>query len=298
MLAAVLAMAAFGSVHASVRNAAEEHHAAGIAFHLERCLENAAREYDAALALDPPAEPTAGQRARVLRLVPRVFVTPNEPFALRDVAAILHPSERIVAFHFFWEDDIDFPDDGEPSDHEVAWVRYDASGNAAALSTLFHGRVITSQQPMRGNGPDGRPRIDVQWGKHGPMPRDWRRLSIATEESDSDVGIADGQEMTLLDYNRATWRKLATGTRAKHHPLAVHHRWPTRYEGDVSSFTTFSREIDVRGLLARRAMMLISRWNSGTLARYLILYNFRPKLEWPEPSSTASLSVALRRRPD
>jgi hypothetical protein len=38
----------------------------------------------------------------------------------------------------------------------------------------------------------------------------------------------------------------------------------------------------VRSLLKERHMVLVSRWNSATLARRFLLYNFRPKLEWPE----------------
>ena len=96
----------------------------------------------AALARVPPVPPTDVQRSRVLRLAPRVFVNAREPFALKDVAAIVHPNERVIAYHLFWEDDIDFPDDNEPSNHEVVWVRYDADDRVAAVSTLFHGRVV------------------------------------------------------------------------------------------------------------------------------------------------------------
>ncbi len=64
--------------------------------------------------------------------------------------------------------------------------------------------------------------------------------------------------------------------------LALRHQWPTRFTGDFSAFVAFTKELDIRPLLTRQPMTLVSRWNSATLARCLVFYNFRPKLEWPE----------------
>ena len=288
MRTTILALALV-SVHASAvvlrSDKAAEHHEAGIAHHLERSLDRASAEYDRALSLDPPRTPSADDRRRLLDFAPRVFVTANEPFALKDAAAILHPERRLVAYHLFWDDDVDFPDDNDPSDHEVLWIAYDERGGIVRVVTLFHGRLVEGSsatiEDARGHG--GRPRIEVQWGKHGPMPAGWRDLKIASEESDRDTGIPDGLTLTLEDYNARSWRKLSTeGTRRRDHPLAVRYGWPARFEGSLAAFTAFTREIDIRPLLEKRSMMLVSRWNSASLARYLLFYNFRPKLEWPE----------------
>ena len=92
---------------------------------------------------------------------------------------ILHPERRLIAYHLFWDDDIDFPDDNNPSDHEVVWIAYDAAGALVRVVTLFHGRLVdgssTAVEEARRRGQ--RPRIDVQWGKHGPMHEGWRQLS-------------------------------------------------------------------------------------------------------------------------
>lgn len=264
---------------------ADAHHEAGVALHLQQCLNDAAREYDAALTRIPPTRPTDQERALVLRLAPDVFVNAREPFGLRDVAAIVHPTNRIVSYHLFWEDDVDFPDDSEPSDHEVLWVSYSEDGRVEEARSLFHGRVIamSAQRAAQVNRTGSRPRFDTQWGKHGPMPDGWPELSIETEEADGDSGVPPGRPMTLLEYNRWSWLKLSTrGTRGRDHPLAVQHGWPSSFHGDFAAFTSFSRKVDVLELLNRRALILVSRWNSGTLARRLLFYNFRPKLEWPE----------------
>jgi hypothetical protein len=263
---------------------AAEHHSAAVEFHLARSLDEAAREYDATLRLDPPREATALERATVLRFAPRVFVNASEPFALKDVAAIAHPSEPVIAYHLFFEDDVDFPDDNDPSDHEVMWVRYEHQ-DITQVSTLFHGRVVeggtgavvdASHHAMR-------PRIDVQWGKHGLMPSGWQSQTVETVDSDEDTEIPEGRIMTLLEYNKLTWKTLSTrGTRARDFALARRHRWPSRFAGDFPAFLSFNRQIDIRPFLTRQPMILVSRWNSAALARCLLFYNFRPKLEWPD----------------
>ena len=72
--------------------------------------------------LDPPYPPDDRQRQAVEDLCPRLLTTRPEWFGLSDCAAIHHPVDPVIGFHFFWEDDWDYPDDDEPCDHEVVWV--------------------------------------------------------------------------------------------------------------------------------------------------------------------------------
>ena len=264
---------------------AAEHHEAGVTYHLQRSLDEAAREYRPGAAARSAAHAAAGGLPAHAELgAARVRHGRRAMFGLKDAAAILHPGRRAIAYHLFWDDDIDFPDDNDPSDHEVVWIEYDAAGALARVVTLFHGRLVAgSSTALEARGHGGRPRIDVQWGKHGPMPAGWRQITVATEESDGDTGIPDGLTVSLEDYNARSWRKLSTeGTRGRDHPLAVRYGWPARFNGTLAAFTSFTREIDIRPLLEKRSMMLVSRWNSGSLARQLLFYNFRPKLEWPD----------------
>jgi len=99
----------------------------------------------------------------------------------------------------FFDDDVDFP-----SDHEVMWVTYDDTHDAVAqVSTLFHGRVIQGAMDalVEASRHAMRPRIDVQWGKHGMMPFGWRTQTVDTLESDEDTEIPEGRSLTLLEYN-------------------------------------------------------------------------------------------------
>ena len=106
-LSAVLAfsaLAAHGN-QGTVEDAAS-HHRAGVEYHLRRCLADASREYDRALALDPPREPNVQEWQIIRRFAPRIYVTRSEPFPLKEFAAILRTTNRLIADHLFWEDDL------------------------------------------------------------------------------------------------------------------------------------------------------------------------------------------------
>jgi hypothetical protein len=103
----------------------------------------------------------------VRRFAPRLYTTPTEFFQLKDFAAVLHPTHRQIAYHFFWEDDIDFPEDNDSCDHELIWVQYSSDRTAIEkLRTYFHGRILEGGEAAladaRRNGL--RPRVNVQSG--------------------------------------------------------------------------------------------------------------------------------------
>jgi hypothetical protein len=257
-------------------------HWLGVEYHIERRLNEASREYARTLTLDPPRDVTPEQHALVRRFAPRLYTVDNEPFVLEDVAAILHPTRRVIAWHFFWDDDIDFPDDNDPTDHEVMWVQYSEDGRALeAIWTYFHGQIIVGgaaalddarQQGMR-------PRVDVQWGKHGSMLAGWPQLTPA---------------IAAEDNNAAAWRRLSTeGARQKSHPVARRLGWPERFTGSEAAFLRFSRLIDPLPMLEKSKMMQVTRWNSATISQRFLPYNFRPKTEWPpEPGRAAAPTSA------
>ena len=265
---------------------AVEHHEKGVDFHLRQRLGEASAEYAETLALDPPREPTAAERRLAEGLVPRVFVTASEPFALRDFAVVMNPDARVIAYHFFWDDDIDFPDDNEPSDHELVWVRYTKDGHLAGIQTYFHGRVIEGGQAALDDAAahGQRPAVYVQWGKHGSMPAGWQDDEIEPDEGDAEAAyFPEDTPITLERFNRAAFEKLSKdGARHADHPLARQGDWPARFAGSWTDFSTFPRAVDALALLESRHMLLVSRWNSATINQRFLRYNFKPKLEWPD----------------
>jgi hypothetical protein len=285
--AAVACVAAAALPPPQDRDPAERHHRLGIEHHLSRRLDDASREYARSLELEPSRALTSGELELVRRFAPRLYTTPREFFALKDFAIIVHPRRRLIAYHFFWEDDIDFPEDNDPCDHELMWVQYSQDTRAIEqIWTYFHGRLLRGTEAALADARQHamRPRVSVQWGKHGSMPADWENLAIAATEGDIERKyLPVDRQITLKQYNEATFKKLNTdGRRLMEHPLARRLGWPQRFTGTWADFVAFSREVDVMAFLDRTQMVRVSRWNSATIDQHFLPYNFRPKTEWPE----------------
>lgn len=255
-------------------DSAAEHHARGVEFHQRRCLDDASREYAETLRLNPPRELTAEEWALVRRFAPRAYTTPTEFFPLKDFAAILHPTERLIAYHFFWEDDIDFPEDNDPCDHEVVWVQFSADRQGIEqVWTYFHGHILAGGEVALADARRNamRPRINVQWGKHGSLLVGWEEMTVKSENG----------MRTLRQYNEETFRALAESRRLPDHPLGLRLGWPRRFAGSWDDFVKFSQLVDTRLWLDKSKLARASRWNSATINQHFLPYNFRPKMEWP-----------------
>ncbi len=233
--------------------------ARAIAFHTPwRRLGEASADYARLLELDPPSRPSKAQEDRMLRLAPLLETLPEEPFPLRDVVAIHHPTRALIAYHLFWADDIDFPEDNDPTDHEVLWVSYEPiSGRPLEISTYFHGTIL------RGAAHGDHPRVAVEWGKHGTLP----------------VGARG--EVNEPERLRGHWQTLHTqGIRRPDHPLA--RDWPKRFTGSWEDYLRFSRLVDSRSGLEKRRLLWVGAWGNAILDQYALPYNFAPKTEWPD----------------
>lgn len=240
--------------------------------HAARNLGAASTRYRDLLERDPPPPLTDEDLDLAARLAPILRLHHEEPFILEDFVAILHPDDPIIGYHLFWDDDIDFPDDNEPADHEVVWISYDpVTLRAKELATYFHGEIVrraldpedTSGAESRGPTAVPRPPVFVEWGKHGSLPgaplaswADWPRE---------------------LEEN---WRRLHDeGTRRAGHPLA--RGWPVRFEGDFDAYRLASGTLDPVSLLLERRTALRTRWANAALNQHFLTYNFSPKPGWP-----------------
>ena len=239
--------------------------AEALAAHAKRNLGDATPLYRQLLAAEPPVEPTAEQRELALRFAPRLHLVPNEFFPLKDIAVIIHPEQPVIAYHLFWEDDLGFPSDNDPCDHEVVWVEFDRSTKRVTkVWTYWHGRIVTTPAAAEdANAHDGRPWIGVEWGFHGSVP--WKALG--------EVSIVD-------EILRSHWNNAHQGAKSRpRDPLA--RGWPTEYTGDFAAFTQFSVPHDPRPKLRDPGLVYVSRWANATLNRYCLRYNFAAKTEWP-----------------
>ncbi|MFY9555990.1 MAG: tetratricopeptide repeat protein [Blastocatellia bacterium] len=278
-----------------VEETAEFHHQLGVAYHLRRCLDDASREYARALELDPPRDLTNDEWQLVRRFAPRVYVTPTEFFPLKDFAVVVHPTDRLIAYHFFWEDDIDFPEDNDPCDHELIWVRYSADRmSLEKVWTYFHGRLLDGGDAALSDARSNRmrPRVNVQWGKHGSMPQGWETLKIIGDRGDAESKYYPiDQPIPLKLYNEGTFRKLSVeGRRLVSHPLGRRANWPQKFAGAWEDFINFSRLIEPLDWLDKSKLAAVSRWNSATINQHFLRYNFRPKTEWPVEEAKSRVS--------
>ena len=113
-----------------------------------------------------PASDSLSVLARTL--APILFTQRDEPFDLQRVVAVAHPTQRVIAYHLLWRDDAHgaWAPFGKPTDQEVIWIGYDGRGEPTEVWTYWHATILHTA--WRGKGQVA---IDVQWGKHGSMPR-------------------------------------------------------------------------------------------------------------------------------
>ncbi len=83
------------------------------------------------------------------------------------MVAVLHPTRSVIAYHLLWRDDVhgSWIPFTVPTDEEVLWVGYDSTYAPTDVWTYWHGRILHTAWPR------AQVRIDIQWGKHGSLPR-------------------------------------------------------------------------------------------------------------------------------
>lgn len=101
-------------------------------------------------------------------LAPVLYLNPEERFPLERVVAVVHPTRQIIAYHLLWRDDVNgaWIPFTIPTDQEIVWVGFDSTGAPTDVWTYWHGTVLHAD--WRGHGQVA---INVQWGKHGSLPR-------------------------------------------------------------------------------------------------------------------------------
>ena len=124
-----------------------------------------------------PGDPEA---ALARTLAPTLYLQRDETFPLSRVVAVVYAGRQVVAYHLLWRDDaygawLPFT---VPTDEEVVWVGYDPVSRAPTdVWTYWHGRELHlpwTRLPVE---------INVQWGKHGSLPRGIRYSELPKSRS-------------------------------------------------------------------------------------------------------------------
>ncbi|MFL5477714.1 MAG: hypothetical protein ACJ79J_01540 [Gemmatimonadaceae bacterium] len=113
------------------------------------------------------------------RLAPVLYLQRDETFPLSRAVAVLHPTRRVIAYHLLWRDDVHgaWIPFTVPTDEEVLWVGYDSTYVPTDLWTYWHGSILHTSWPR------SQVAIDVQWGKHGSLPRNVRQSDLPKSKS-------------------------------------------------------------------------------------------------------------------
>jgi len=116
-----------------------------------------------------PSAADSSRAALARQLAPVLYVQRDEPFPLDRIVAVVHPRCPVVAYILDWRWDVNgqWLPWTKSSDEEEVWVGYDPETLAPTdLWTYWHGRVLHTEWRDRGH-----PAVNVQWGKHGNLPR-------------------------------------------------------------------------------------------------------------------------------
>ena len=256
------------------------HYRLGYTYHFMRRLREASEEYHKTLELEPPQPVTVEEFDLVLKYAPRVYVTPKEPVALKDITVVIHPDRPLIEYSLFWEYDIGFPDDNDPSDHEKVWIEYDSkSGKTIGVYTYFHGAVLSTKAAVENaQRNQQRARINVQWGGHASLPVGWE--NIPPEKI--SVKYAHIKKPIQINDMNFRYKGDKKGIQMSNHPLAK--AWPNKFEGSWEEFIDFSKYVDLPKFIKEKRMVIKSRWPNAVINQYFLAYNFRPKQDWPMDS--------------
>lgn len=236
-------------------------------YHINGQLKQAKKIYRKLLQLDPPTTPTAEELKLAKEFCPIIQANEREFFNLKDVIVAIHPEKPQIAYHFFWEDDYDYPDDSEPSDHEVVWVEYDDLKNISNIVTLYHRMYLSTEEALlEAKANDGRPIIYSEWGKHGNLIKGWEKCNF------------EFNNRPIIEFVNDTYKDLVQGGRCKEH--RAKRKWPSHFDGSFEDYLSYNKKIDpLEGFFVEDAVIK-TKWVNALMFMEILPYGFHAKREW------------------
>lgn len=205
----------------------------------------------------PGALSVADSGAMLARsLAPVLYLQRDERFPLSRAVAVVHPTRPIIAYHLLWRDDVNgsWIPFTVPTDQEIVWVGYDKSGAPIDVWTYWHGTILHTSWPRSQVG------IDIQWGKHGSLPRGLVESSLPSPKT--------------LNFFFAATRFLIPdqllGRMTRKGPVIFPHSYK-RYR-DFSNVTPLANRLDV-----------ITRTDDPDKVLQAVFGHYSHKPAWPKP---------------
>ncbi len=192
---------------------------------------------------------------------PNLHINKNEFFRLERLYVVIHSEKPIIAYHLFWGDDIDFPDEGQPNDHEIIWVQYNNDrSRAVCVWTYWHGKILKKSFPKESNIKN--PNIYIQWGKHGSLPPNWNK------------GFSFRPKMEIY-FNYLLCKYIH-----RHNRSSVSKTWPRRFDGDYKDYLAFDDTLELSSIILEEKVLICVNANEQIHSFYK--ENFSYKTEWPD----------------
>ena len=251
------------------------HYRLGYAYHLMRRLMEASNEYEKVLKLDPPRLSTEADLKLAVKYAPRLFVNPKEYFKIKDLVAVIHPAKPIICYNLFWEDDIDYPGNNDPSDHELLWIEFNqVNGKVVGVYTYFHKAILFTEESVKdANLHHQRAKVFGEWGEHGTLPLKWEKLHPEA------IFEKIGKKIKIKNMAQR-YQELRKSIKNPFHPMA--RDWPKKFTGSYKDFINFSKYIELDRLLKKKKMVITSKWPNVVINQHFLNYNYFPKKQWPK----------------
>lgn len=189
------------------------------------------------------------------QLAPVLYLQADETFPVIRAVGVLHPSRPLIAYHLLWRDDAHgaWAPFTNPTDQEIVWVGYDSTGAPADLWTYWHGNVLHMPWPKR------QVVLDVQWGKHGLMPRGIRPGSLPPARS-------------LEAFYLLAWAGLPDLWLGR-----IYRKGPLCFCGSYARYVTFNRPVGV----ASRLDVIVRSEDPSEVLRSVFGERYSRKRLWP-----------------
>ncbi|SEO52110.1 metallophosphoesterase family protein [Paenibacillus sp. OV219] len=206
-------------------------------------------------------------------LAPELHLAESEPFTLRDCVAVFHPEQPLIAYHLFWDREME----RNEADHQLIWVSYHPeTKELSEIKTYFHENMVSSHEALEeAKAQQNRPQVYIQWGIHGAFLTGGIRDVTVSRLVNGILITNTGLDSLTSMFSDALRGRVRGVPLPEHDPLQP-------FSGQLSDYMNFSKEADTRDFLNKENRVLMSKHANTAIRQIALDYRFVPMPEWPE----------------